>query len=77
MDIIIQNADPFCYVCDQSGNENFMLICDKCDTKCAHINCLDPPMHFIPEDEWFCDFCVNKYSLSHKNFHIFCSRQNI
>ena len=67
LDIIVANADPFCYKCNSSGNENFMLICDSCDKKCCHIICLDPPMHFIPEDDWFCDFCVREFQLEYKN----------
>lgn len=67
IDEIIENADPFCYVCNTSENANFMLICDKCDTKCCHINCLDPPMRFIPEDEWYCDYCVRDHNLRYNN----------
>lgn len=37
-----------------------MLVCDKCVRKCCHIYCLNPPLEFIPENEWLCDFCVNK-----------------
>lgn len=67
LDIVVMNADSFCYKCDKEGNENVMLICNRCDKKCCHIYCLDPPLHFIPEDDWFCDFCVRTYRIEHKN----------
>lgn len=67
LDIIVMNADPFCYKCDAAGNENLMLICNKCDKKCCHIFCLDPPLEFIPDDDWFCDFCVQKFNIRTTN----------
>lgn len=57
-DRIIQNADDFCYVCEKSDNENSLLICDHCLTKCCHIFCTKPKMRHIPEGDWFCDYCV-------------------
>lgn len=54
----VANADAFCYVCAQQNQQNVMLVCDCCLLRSCHIFCLDPPLHFIPEDEWYCDFCV-------------------
>ncbi len=45
-------------MCEESKNSNILLVCDKCVEKVCHIYCLDPPLQFIPEIEWFCDFCV-------------------
>lgn len=56
-DRIIHNADNFCYVCEKTSNENFLMICDFCLKKCCHTFCLDPPLSFVPQDDWFCDFC--------------------
>ena len=67
LDIIVMNADSNCYKCESSGNENVMLICNKCDKKCCHIFCLDPPLHFIPEDDWFCDYCVRTFNIVSNN----------
>jgi hypothetical protein len=67
LDIIVMNADSSCYKCNSSGNENVMLICNHCDTKCCHIFCLNPPLHFIPEDDWFCDYCVRSYNIQTNN----------
>ena len=33
-----------------------MLICDGCD-KLFHLFCLDPPLHEVPEGDWFCVEC--------------------
>lgn len=62
-DLLIQNADDFCYVCEKSDFENSLLICDSCLTKCCHIFCTKPKMRFIPEGDWFCDYCVRDKDL--------------
>lgn len=62
-DRIIRNADDYCYACERSDNFNFMLICDKCLKKCCHMRCLDPPLEFLPESDWFCDYCVEEHGL--------------
>ena len=59
------DADSFCYFCKDSEDPGEMLICDKCNQKCCHTFCLDPPIHSIPEENWFCDFCVLKYQIRH------------
>lgn len=61
------NADDFCYVCESGDNTNILLVCDQCVKSCCHIYCLNPPLEFIPEDEWYCDFCVSKFNLRPKN----------
>mgnify|MGYP003877272357 FL=1 len=34
-----------------------MMICDRCEYRCCHIYCCDPPLSRVPEDEWICTFC--------------------
>ena len=64
---MIENADDYCYFCERTDNTNILLICDKCHTKCCHSTCLDPPMEFIPEGDWFCDYCVVDHGVRSEN----------
>lgn len=77
-DEIIRNAENDCYVCKSSNNENFLLICDYCLKKCCHTACLEPPIDFVPQNEWYCDFCVTNFKLRQKNpiANIFLSDKN-
>lgn len=52
--------DECCYRCKQNNQGFLMLVCDKCDKTCCHIYCLNPPLEYIPEEDWFCDMCQNK-----------------
>lgn len=63
----VANADSFCYVCHYTNQQNVMLVCDSCLLKSCHIFCLDPPMHYIPESEWYCDFCVREKGIRSSN----------
>jgi hypothetical protein len=62
-DRIILNAEDFCYFCDRAEDHNYLLVCDHCHLKCCHIFCLDPPLEYIPEGEWFCDYCCENFPL--------------
>eukprot|EP00941_MAST-03F_sp_MAST-3F-sp1_P001321 g1321.t1 len=44
-------------VCGKTNNPEQILLCDKCDAEC-HMYCLDPPLHTIPEEKWYCPNCV-------------------
>ena len=33
-----------------------LLLCDRCDHG-YHLDCLDPPLSDVPEDDWFCPQC--------------------
>ena len=51
------DAPPFCVICSKDNGENDSpLECDKCDAP-YHLQCLDPPLHEVPEGEWFCANC--------------------
>ena len=54
----LANAENFCYKCREETHANFLLVCDNCVLKCCHTFCLEPPLEFIPDNDWFCDFCV-------------------
>lgn len=60
-------ADSFCYMCEESNCMNVLLVCDSCVRKCCHIFCLEPPLEFIPEGDWYCDFCVRAKGLRGPN----------
>lgn len=40
-----------------------MMVCDHCNIKVCHNYCADPPIDFIPENEFFCKFCVAQHNL--------------
>lgn len=55
-----------CEVCQSSGHEDMLLVCEKCD--CAyHTYCLDPPLGFIPSGDWFCPQHANCISCGSKS----------
>lgn len=62
-----QLPNDYCYFCLKSNNYNFLLICDSCDINCCHTSCLDPPTIFIPEGDWYCDFCAKNLEVSTEN----------
>ena len=66
-DRIVANADDQCYVCKEEINQNLLLICDHCLKKTCHIYCLNPPLQFIPENNWFCDYCVIEEGVETEN----------
>ena len=47
-----------CFVCGGKNNEHETLVCDKCEDY-YHLDCLDPPLKQLPEEEWFCPKCAN------------------
>ena len=45
-----------CEVCETNFKTQDILLCDGCD-KMFHQHCLDPPLEYVPEGDWFCDTC--------------------
>ncbi|KAL2825965.1 PLU-1-like protein-domain-containing protein [Aspergillus cavernicola] len=46
-----------CETCGKSEDMSSILVCDGCD--CGyHRDCLDPPLHHIPEFDWHCPKCL-------------------
>lgn len=57
--------DAACQVCGSRDRGDEMLICgDESGTHgCGvgtHIDCLDPPLQDVPEEDWFCLHCSRK-----------------
>ena len=47
-----------CEVCGSGGN---LLCCESGSCRLVyHMQCLDPPLHVIPEGTWFCPMCTKK-----------------
>ncbi|KAF3622143.1 BRCT domain-containing protein isoform X1 [Capsicum chacoense] len=64
--------DIACQVCGLPNREDVMLICgDESGSRgCGigmHVDCCDPPLECVPEDDWFCPECSkNKSNTSTK-----------
>jgi len=67
--------DIACEVCCSCDRGEDMLICgDECGSVgCGagiHIDCCDPPLESIPEEDWFCPKCSGSRSTSPKKKRI-------
>ncbi|KAA8549098.1 hypothetical protein F0562_000782 [Nyssa sinensis] len=59
------DSDLPCQVCGSRDRGEVMLICgdENGTTGCGigtHIDCCDPPLEDVPEEDWFCPKCSNK-----------------
>ncbi|XP_068673363.1 uncharacterized protein [Montipora foliosa] len=55
-----EEDDPTnCEVCGECDREDRMLLCDGCDNG-YHMECLTPPVEFVPLDEWYCPTCGSR-----------------
>jgi PHD and RING finger domain-containing protein 1 len=52
-----EHESTYCEVCGQCNREDRLLLCDGCDLG-YHLECLDPPLHAVPVEEWLCPDCV-------------------
>ncbi|GLD99064.1 hypothetical protein PINS_up007782 [Pythium insidiosum] len=52
-------AGTGCVVCGLDQDANKILLCDGCDAE-YHIYCLIPPLHEIPEGDFYCKRCVQQ-----------------
>ncbi|KAG7344241.1 PHD-finger domain containing protein [Nitzschia inconspicua] len=43
-----------CMICGEVGD---LIICDGCEKSC-HMECLEPPLLEVPEDDFFCPACL-------------------
>ncbi|XP_068626889.1 E3 ubiquitin-protein ligase UHRF1-like [Battus philenor] len=46
-----------CCVCLGKQNPEKIVLCDECDLG-YHLECLQPPLVALPEDDWYCPKCV-------------------
>ena len=56
------NSDTICQVCGSRERGDVMLICgdESGSVGCGvgtHIDCCDPPLTDVPEEDWFCPKC--------------------
>ncbi|KAK0085225.1 hypothetical protein PV325_005560 [Microctonus aethiopoides] len=52
----VQEDPTYCEICRLCDREDRMLLCDGCDSG-FHLECLTPPMHQVPIEEWYCSEC--------------------
>ena len=45
--------DQYCHVCKHKG---LVVLCDFCELV-FHLDCVNPPLDEIPEDDWKCPVC--------------------
>ncbi|XP_016370227.1 nuclear body protein SP140-like isoform X3 [Sinocyclocheilus rhinocerous] len=57
-DLMAQNNDDECYVCDSEGH---LVCCDECP-RAFHSHCHLPAVHGDSPGEWICTFCVLRTS---------------
>ena len=56
--------DKSCEICKNGGEEDKILLCDKCDRE-FHMFCLRPKLTEVPEGEWLCPLCCPVGSVVH------------
>ncbi|CAL4060724.1 unnamed protein product, partial [Meganyctiphanes norvegica] len=61
----------YCQFCHSGDHEEKLLLCDGCD-KGYHTHCFKPPMVNIPEGDWYCYECVNKFSGTSQRHCLVC-----
>jgi hypothetical protein len=56
-----------CEVCQETGDEEKLLLCDRCD-RGRHTYCLCPPLLNPPEGDWMCEKCEQEIKMSESTF---------
>ncbi|CAL8079511.1 unnamed protein product [Orchesella dallaii] len=51
------STPTYCEICGRCDREDRLLLCDGCDLG-YHLECLDPPLEYVPIEDWFCPSCV-------------------
>ncbi|KAK9729089.1 hypothetical protein K7432_000531 [Basidiobolus ranarum] len=51
------NDCKMCVVCESTGDEETLLICDDCD-RAWHMTCCVPSVSELPKDKWLCPLCA-------------------
>ncbi|OIV91001.1 hypothetical protein TanjilG_16961 [Lupinus angustifolius] len=67
-----KEEDTICRVCGSGDRGDVMLICgdEKSSVGCGvgtHIDCCDPPLTEVPEEDWFCPKCNETSKLSNSS----------
>jgi hypothetical protein len=61
--LVIEGTDEKCYVCSEVGDTTRLLVCDHCNFLVCHNSCLPEPIDWIPEEDFYCKDCCEKFSL--------------
>ncbi|KAJ4839433.1 hypothetical protein Tsubulata_025340 [Turnera subulata] len=61
-----------CVICDNGGD---LLCCDTCPNT-YHLECLNPPLEFVPPGDWQCPSCCKEADISTRSHHLKCSKEN-
>ncbi|KAH8852823.1 Remodeling and spacing factor 1 [Schistosoma japonicum] len=62
----VDEKEEPCQICFKSHLPDWILLCDRCDLG-HHAMCLSPPLHVIPEGDWFCPRCQHTALISALN----------
>lgn len=52
------SSSHICEVCTSPEDAEMMLLCDRCNDG-YHIQCLSPPLPYIPPGDWYCNGCIS------------------
>lgn len=55
----LNEVDKVCYVCNTHESPDKLMICDSCDFKICHTYCLENPIKWIPEENFYCSDCCS------------------
>lgn len=61
--LVIEGTDDKCYVCNEVGDTSKLLVCDHCNFLVCHNGCLPEPIDWIPEEDFYCKDCCEKFNL--------------
>jgi hypothetical protein len=61
--LVIEGTDEKCYVCNEVGDTGRLLVCDHCNFMVCHNSCLPEPIDWIPEEDFYCKDCCEKFNL--------------
>ena len=42
-----------CRICGKDNDHACLMLCEGCDAE-FHYYCIDPPLHAVPHDDWYC-----------------------
>ena len=60
-----------CLKCGKDDDHSHLLLCEVCNDEC-HTYCLDPPLNYVPEGDFFC----GKYKYIHAVLHLPANRSD-
>lgn len=61
--IVVSVLKSKCYNVSRLGD---LLCCETCSAV-YHLGCVDPPLAFVPEDDWHCAVCIKNKVTKYKS----------